>query len=33
MHNDTFPSGRDHAAEHLALNGQVFIEDDVWIKE
>jgi len=33
MHNDTFPAGRDHAAEHLVSNGHVIIESDVWIVE
>jgi acetyltransferase-like isoleucine patch superfamily enzyme len=33
MHNDTFPSGRDHAAEHPVSNGHVIIESDVWIGE
>lgn len=33
MHNDTFPRGRDHAAEHPVSNGHVVIENDVWIGE
>ena len=33
MHNDTFPGGRYHAAEHPVSNGHVIIESDVWIGE
>jgi acetyltransferase-like isoleucine patch superfamily enzyme len=33
MHNDAFPAGRYHAAEHPVSNGHVIIENDVWIGE